>query len=104
MRSKRSLCKPKGNDDLGQVYGDALAAVQERVPAGTVQYENPMHVHRSPQPGTSYRRVLFVAWDHNRFVNASLTPVFLDSWREVWADKETMEACPIRSRKRAKRK
>ena len=102
--SPSSRCKtPRADDDLKRVFGHAFDSVAQSVPAGTVQYENPMHVHRAPKPGNSYRRVLFVSWDYNRFVNASLSTVFIDNWKELWMSKDTMEAHPEISRRRAKR-
>ena len=94
--------RPTADDNLKRVFGDAFDNVTQVVPAGTVQFENPMHVHRAPKPGSAYRRVLFVSWDHNRFVNASLSAVFLDTWEELWLAQDTMEADPEFSRRRAK--
>lgn len=77
---------------------DELASINERVcAAGDVQFENPYHIHRAPEPKRgdycfhvrvathhamlSERRTLFVAWDHHRFANASLTVVTGSNWK-----------------------
>ena len=73
------------------------------VPAGTVQYECPMHIHRAPEPRTE-RRTMFVAWDHHRFVNASTTTVFADNWRKQWYMKRNWESDPDLSRRKARKK
>ena len=92
------------SDDLKAIFGDDLEQATQLVPAGTVQYECPMHIHRAPEPHKE-RRVIFVAWDYHRLVNASTTTVFADTWEQLWFEKDALEADKKSSRKpRAKKR
>ena len=98
-------------DDMATVYGlENEAVYKELVPAGTFQLENPIRVHKAPAPlppvngAILYRRVVFMAWDHHRLVNCSLTTVFYKNFLKLWTDKSMIEANPQNAKARFKRK
>ena len=100
---------PVGLNDLLEVYGSQEEVDRACTPLqpGDLQLEHPIHVHRAPCPppagSNSYRRVLFVSWDHGKALNASLTSVFADNWKSLWEDDTLLEAEPERVLKRQKR-
>jgi hypothetical protein len=111
--AKKMGCKPQpvpvGVDDLLQVYGSQEEVDRVCTPRqpGDLQLEHPIHVHRAPPPpppgSKTYRRTIFVSWDHGKVINASLTTVFADSWKSLWENNNLLEVEPERVLKRQKR-
>ena len=100
---------PVGVDDLLQVYGSQEEVDRVCTPRqpGDLQLEHPIHVHRAPPPpppgSKTYRRTIFVSWDHGKVINASLTTVFADTWKSLWENNNLLEVEPERVLKRQKR-
>jgi hypothetical protein len=67
---------PLGVDDLLQVYGsqEEVDTVCTPRQPGDLQLKHPIHVHRAPPPpppgSKTYRRSIFVSWDHGKVINA----------------------------------